>query len=99
MELGVEKDKSVTDFLGRLELAADLTMVQFVDYWDADLCAIGVKRENRLVYISTFNLEYKYYYELELLDENEVDKYTVLQRGDDVAENVLISVVKEFLNI
>jgi hypothetical protein len=99
MELGVEKDKSVIDFLGRLELATDLTLVQFVDYWDADLCAIGIKRENRLVYISTFNGEYKYYYELELLDENEVDKYTVLQRGDGVAENVLISIVKEFLKI
>ena len=99
MELQVEKHKSITDFINRLELAADLTLVQFVDYWDADLCAIGIRRENRLVYISTFNGEFKYYYELELLDENEIDKYTVLQRGDGVAENVLISVIKEFLNI
>jgi hypothetical protein len=99
MEPGVEKDKSVTDFLGRLQLATDLTLVQFVDYWDADLCAIGIKRGNRLVYISTFDVVYKYYYELELLDENELGKYTVLQRGDGVDENVLISIVKEFLKI
>jgi hypothetical protein len=34
-----------------------------------------------------------------LLDEIEVDKFTVLQRGDDVAEDVLISIIKESLNI
>lgn len=99
MKLNVEKDAGITAFIDRLELAADLAQVQFVDYWDADLCAIGIRRENRLVYVSTCNGKDNLYYELELLDEIDVTNYTVLQRGDGVNENVLISVVKEYLNL
>jgi hypothetical protein len=99
MKLEVEKDESITDFISRLEMEADCTLVQFVDYWDSDLCAIGIKRENRLVYVSTFNGKDNYYYELELFDDIEVDKFTVLQQGDGVAENVLISIIKEYLKI
>jgi len=94
-----EKDESIVAFIDRLALAADLTLVQIVDYWDGDLCAIGFKRENRLVYVSTFNGENNLYYELELLDDVEIDKFSVLQRGDGVAEDVLISIIKEYLNI
>lgn len=99
MKLKIEKDESITAFINRLELAADLAQVQFVDYWDGDLCAIGIRRENRLVYVSTYNGKDNLYYELELLDETDVTNYTVLQRGDGVTEYVLISIIKEYLNI
>jgi hypothetical protein len=95
----MEKDKTITDFVDRLHVAADTTLVQFVDYWDGDLCAIGIRRGDRLVYICTFNRENDYYYELEILDDNEIDKMTVLQEGDGVSEKVLISIIKEFLSI
>jgi len=94
-----EKDESILDLIDRLGKAADLTGTEIVDHWEADLCAIGIKKENRLVYVSTYNGKDALYYELELLNDIEVDKYTVLQRGNDVAENVLISIIKEYLKI
>ena len=51
----MEKDKSILDFINKLRLITNFTLVEIVDYWDADLCAVGIQKGHRLVYINTFN--------------------------------------------
>ena len=73
--------------------------MEIVDYWEADFCAIGIKRGNRLIYISTFKDAERYDYDLELLNEQKMDDIKVIKEGRGVSEDVLINVLKEFLNI
>jgi hypothetical protein len=39
-----EKDKAITDLLEKLKLITDFHLVEVVDYWEGDNCAIGLKR-------------------------------------------------------
>lgn len=57
MRVTAQKDRAINDVLERLR--ADLGDASFtlVDYWDGDLCAVGVARPDdsrHLVYISTW---------------------------------------------
>ncbi|OQP54599.1 hypothetical protein A4H97_21780 [Niastella yeongjuensis] len=51
----MKKDKTLIALLDKLKSKADFNKVEFVDYWDGDLCAIGFKRGIRLVYLSSWN--------------------------------------------
>lgn len=95
----MKKDKTITSFIDRLKLISNFNLVEIVDYWEADFCAIGIKRGNRLIYISTFNDAERYDYDLELLNEQKMDDIKVIKEGRGVSEDVLINVLKEFLNI
>jgi hypothetical protein len=70
----VEKDSSILKLIERLKLVINFTQLEVIDYWDADLCAIGLKKGNRLVYISTFNYieknESGYDFDLEIIHDN-----------------------------
>jgi hypothetical protein len=95
------KDKSIFALVDKLKLIDHFNSVQVVDYWDADLRAIGFKRNNQLLYISTYNahknLGIRYYMELEVLDDNEDDKFTVIKRLQNLTETELINEVILFL--
>ena len=93
----MEKDATVLELLDRLRSVLDFDLVEIVDYWDADLCAIGLKTGNRLVYINTFNSDATYDYYLELLDPHNKESYNVINKGRGVSETVLTSVIKEYL--
>jgi hypothetical protein len=54
---GLRKDKSIWKFLGELADHIDSRKYQVVDYWEADLHAIGVASPNNpdhLVYVCSF---------------------------------------------
>ena len=69
----MEKDTTILKLVERLRLIFDFAFIEVVDYWAADLCAIGLKKRNRLVYISTFNYfedkSLKFALDLEIIDE------------------------------
>jgi hypothetical protein len=99
----MKKDKSLIALLDKLRSKADFDKVEFVDNWDGDLCAIGFKRGNRLVYLSSWNfsdgISEGYDYDFELLNENPSDKLNVLKEARSISEEELIADIKKFLDI
>lgn len=99
----MEKDKTIVDFINKLKPIVNFTSLEIVDYWDADLCAIGIKKGDRLIYISTFNYisdkVRKYDYDLEVINKSTKDKIRVLKEGRGVLEDELIAELKTFLQI
>jgi hypothetical protein len=51
----MEKDKTIIELIERLKFKVNFALLEIVDNWEVDLCAIGLKKGNKLVYISTFN--------------------------------------------
>ena len=98
----MKKDKTLLALLDKLKSKADFDKVEFVDYWDGDLCAIGFKRGVRLVYLSSWTfadgINEGYDYDFELLNEQS-DKLNVLKEARNVSEEELIADIKEYLDI
>lgn len=99
----MEKDITILKFIERLKLIINFNLIEVVDYWEADLCAIGLIKENKLVYISTFdnveNEELMYDFDLEVIDENDKGKFDVIRVGRNISEAELVSEIKLFLNV
>jgi hypothetical protein len=99
----MEKDRTILKFIEKLKLTVNFNLLKVVDYWEADLCAIGLTKEDRLVYISTFNYieneELMYDFDLEIINENDNGKISVIKVGRNVSEDELVSVIKYFLEV
>lgn len=99
----MEKDLTILKLIERLKLIINFTLLEIVDYWDSDLCAIGILKENKLVYISTYNYieneELMYDFDLEVIDENDKEKFDVIRVGRNVSEAELVSEIKLFLKV
>lgn len=99
----MEKDKTIIQLIGRLKLVISFTLLEIVDYWEMDLCAIGLKKENRLVYISTFNYiqnkKIMYDFDLEIIEDNNSEKFNVVKIVRNVSENELVKEIKLFLDL
>jgi len=100
----MKKDKTILLLIDKLKLLENFKLVEIVDYWDGDLCAIGIRRKNKLVYISTFNSVNEdvvvYDYDLEFINnELKLDKIDVVKRGRGISENETLREVQSFLNL
>lgn len=100
----IEKDNSITELIERLKSKIDFTAIEFVPYWDGDLCAIGLKQRNHLIYISTYDYiglpEFQCDFELEIIDEKKGDEtIEIILVGRKVSEAELVGVMKEYFNI
>lgn len=98
----MNKDRSITNLLKNLKLNINFDQLQVVDYWEADFCAIGLKRDNKLVYISTYNQDggvVKYDYDLEILDGQTKDEVNVIKEVRASSENELLEDIKMFLEV
>lgn len=97
----MEKDKTITDIIKRLRTEISFDLLEVVDYWDADLCAIGLKRDNKMVYISTYNHTEKteacYDFDLEIIDQTNAEKLNIVLAGRNVSAKELIEAIKQFL--
>lgn len=78
---------------------------KIVDCWEGDLCAIGLKKDNKVVYISTYNFRFykpnkvKYYVDFETIDINTLETLEVIKTLDKIdEENLLNEVVSFFKN-
>ena len=94
------KDESILKLLAILEL--DQRDWSIVDYWEADLCAIGIasnQKLGRLVYISTFNKKPgQYDYECEVLRELDAESYETVRSGTNVDINELLAIMEKHLS-
>jgi hypothetical protein len=98
----MEKDKTILDLLKRLSSVKNFDLLQIVDYWEADLCAIGIKRGEKLIYISTYNYLNKHLrfdYDLEILDNLDESNFKLIKEARQASEDELVKDIKEFLNV
>ena len=99
----MEKDKTILEFIEKLKLKVNTELFEIIDYWDADLCAIGLKKGNRLIYLSTYNyiLEdiIKYDFHFEIIDKLQKDKIQILKEGRAVSEDEIFCEVRAFLAV
>ncbi|MDP3146606.1 MAG: hypothetical protein Q8N66_14450 [Bacteroidota bacterium] len=97
----MRKDITIENLIKKLKQKMSIDDLEIVDYWDADLCAIGLKKGNKLIYINTFNSlpsRPVYDYDLEILT-NKIDKFQVIKKARRVTEEEIIKAVKEFFDI
>jgi hypothetical protein len=99
----MEKEQSIIKFIERLKSQVDFNQLEIVDYWEADLCAIGVKRGQKLFYISTYNYinakTIQYDYDIEKVDDQDQAYTKVIKEGRGVSELKLIEEIKIFLEV
>ncbi|WP_313982616.1 hypothetical protein [Xanthocytophaga flavus] len=97
----MQKDKSILELMKKLDPQLKANSLKIVDYWEADLCAIGLKKENRLIYISTYNYlnndNMRYDFDLELLINTNTPKSQIIKEGRAVSETELITEICSFL--
>ena len=93
----VTKDKSILDLLKKIDL--ENRGWKIVDYWEGDLCAIGivaVKNSRRLVYVSTYGKNASCYnYECEVPQGLSLEEYATLGSGEDVDFATLLKVMEK----
>ena len=98
----MKKHISITRLLERLKLEIDFDAIDLVDYWEADLCAIGLKKGNRLIYISTFNYltskEPGFDVDFEILDGMATENLKAVKTGRNVSEAELINEIRVYLS-
>ncbi|SRR5258708_2286509 len=99
----MNKDKTILNLIERLKLLIDFSKLHIVDHWEGDLCAIGLKKGNRTIYISTFKFindeAARFDYDLEIADESDENIFKVLKEGRAVSEDGLVYAIKSFLEI
>ncbi len=99
----MQKDITIINLIETLRSTFDFESIEIVDHWEADLCAIGIKRDERLVYISTYShLEkpvIRYDFDLEISTGQRLHEIVVEKEGRDVSEAQLINEIRSFLKI
>ncbi|RYE25810.1 MAG: hypothetical protein EOP51_02790 [Sphingobacteriales bacterium] len=94
------KDKSIHQLIDLLKSNFGQDTFEFVDNWESDLCAIGVKKGNKMIYISTCNYidkSVEYDIDFELIDNP--DQYNLIEEKRAISLNDLLSTIKEFLEV
>ncbi|WP_341755624.1 hypothetical protein [Candidatus Tisiphia endosymbiont of Ptychoptera albimana] len=70
------------------------------DHWEGDLCAIGLQKDNKLIYVSiTGCAKNQYFYECELLVDDPEEVYIAQDSEDNVTEERLLEVMSKFFDI
>ena len=94
------KDITIENFLKNLKNALDTSQVEVIDLWEADTCAIGIKKENKMIYISTYNyLEnepIRYDFDFEIINKNKLE---VIKERRGVTEKELLNEINIFLGL
>lgn len=97
----INKDITILKLIKKIKNLKNSDLIEIVDYWDADLCAIGLKKENRLIYISTFNyIENNplfYDFDLEIISNDDIEQLQILKSGRKVSEVNLLFEIDLFL--
>lgn len=94
------KDITIENFLKNLKNALDTSQIEVIDLWEADTCAIGIKRENKMIYISTYNYieneSIRYDFDFEIINKNKLE---VIKERGGVTERELLDEINIFLGL
>ncbi len=104
MELAVPKDKNIKQVLAKLYKLFGEANFCLTDFWDADLCAIGIKNltdKQYLIYISTYRKPTDcYFVEVEKTKgEIDVANYDVIGNFDEINFDELSKIITKYLNL
>ena len=99
----MEKDKTIIKLIENFKLKLNFDLLEVVDYWKADLCSIGIKKNNKLFYISTYrkkiNKQAGYDFDLEIINQNQKDAIEVVKVGRNVSVKEVINNLKLYLEV
>ena len=94
------KDITIEIFRKNLKNTLDTSQVEVIDPWEADTCAIGIKKKNKLIYISTYNYfenePIRYDFDFEIINENKLE---VIKERRNITEKELLNEIKFFLDL
>jgi hypothetical protein len=91
------KDKTITKFVQIIKNTFGEDAFEEKDYWHS--LAIGLQKNNKLIYISTEACEKdNYFYELEQLVDDP-DRVYISKGVDEVPEDKLLEVISDFFEI
>jgi hypothetical protein len=69
----MDKDITILKLLDQLDILMHKYSIRYIDLWEVDLCAIGLVKGDRLMYISTYNYvnnaEIRYDIEVEIIND------------------------------
>lgn len=97
------KDKSIKIIWDVIISTFGVNLFSIVDFWDADNYAFGIKKDNKLIYISTWDFrecqgsKIKCYSEFELIDEETNDTKQIIKQLTGIFLNDLLVEIKEFM--
>lgn len=97
------KDKTIISIYKYISQILGASFFELPNFWDADNFAIGLKKNDKLIYISTWNHknrpdnDMRYYVELEFIDENTNETKNKYKHLDNVKKETLIDEVQIFL--
>lgn len=94
----LNKNKSILQLINHLENKFGFDQFIINDFWDADLCAIGISdpQKESLVYISTFSKkEGQYYISIENINNPKVP----ISITDNIEINELEIMISKHLNL
>jgi hypothetical protein len=96
------KHRTINRLLKQLKFQVNFKDLHVVDHWEADRCAIGLQKGNKLIYISTYNgvkhAKEEYDYDLEI-GENLKDSSTVIKSVKGISNSQLIHEIKSYLEV
>jgi hypothetical protein len=93
----VKKDKVIIKFLELVKNKFGINALSIVDYWNI-YDAIGLQRNNKLIYVEHLKLSH-FFYECELLSDDPEIVYTVQSTGNDVTEEELLKIIDKFFEV
>lgn len=103
MSSNSEKDKRINKVLVKLFERFGQSNFYLTDYWDADLCAIGIKNSKdgeNLIYISTYKIKKEHYF-IEVEDSNKETILNGYKNGELYERNFeeLSEIVEKYLHL
>jgi hypothetical protein len=92
----IEKNKQVRNLIKLVKNIFGKDIFTVVDYWD-DEAAIGLQKDDKLIYVCIYNKN-GYFYETEILLDDP-DKPYMVQDSENVSEEKLLEVISKFFEI
>lgn len=102
------KDKSIIYIYQEIVKKVGESYFEIVDYWDGDKLALGLQKNDKLIYISTWankkgklhekNEDLKYYLSLEVLDMNKPNELGICENFENISENELSRLILVFVD-
>lgn len=93
----MEKHSTILRLLDRIKPQISRKGIEIVDYWDADLCAIGLKQNDFVMYISTYRFAdsqpVKYDLDIEI---DRVNEHKTIKEMRNVSETDLLLEIDNF---
>lgn len=102
MVSNLQKDETILEVIKKLFDKFGESNFQLTDYWEADLCAVGIKNvtdRKYLIYISTFNCPIGFYFvEVEKSDsETDLADYSIVEKFEKTDFDQLLKLFIKYL--